>query len=269
LLSQQDKRLDVVLITGAARGIGKQMALQISKKCNYLYLLDKDGDVELSKLKILCSNNGAKTIYEVVDVRNRDHLQEVIALQLGDFREVDLVIANAGISPSFRGITNYQENLSLMDTNFFGVVNTFDCFSLPSSPSSKPNALKLVAISSIASLVTTHNSGFYSASKSALSRYLDGLRLLNLNSTVQVHEIICGFVDTRVNEGLVHTKALAISDVLAADLILRAISKRRKRVHSVPRWQNFPWIVLQFLPRRGKDRVLNILYRIIYGQKNI
>jgi short-subunit dehydrogenase len=269
LLSRQEKKFNVVVITGAARGIGKQIALQISQECRFLFLLDKDGGAELSELELLCSKRGAKTSYALVDVRNRDHLQKVITLQLGEFKEVDLVIANAGISPSLRGTTSYQENLSLMDTNFFGVVNTFECFSLPSSPSSKPNAQKLVAISSIASLIATQNSGFYSASKVALSRYLDSLRLLNLNSTLQVHEIICGFVDTRVNYGLAHTKHLAISDVLAAKTILRAIDKKRKHVHSIPRWQNFPWIALQFLPRRGKDRVLHFLYQILYGDKSI
>jgi len=266
-LLPQNVKYKVVVITGAARGIGRQLALQISPYCDFLLLIDKEGDLELSQTATACSNNGAKTFFEIVDVRERSELQKVMEKQLSRFNEVDLVIANAGISPLFGKPPSHEENISLMETNFFGVVNTFECFSFDTSTSSKPKVRRLVAIGSIASLVSTHNSGFYSASKAALSMYLDSLRLLSLKFDIQVHEIVCGFVDTRVNNGLVHARALAIPDNVASRLILKAIRKRSKRVHSVPRFRNVPWFVLQLLPNGVRNTFLNLAYKLIYGDK--
>lgn len=257
---------NVVVITGAARGIGKHLAIQISSSCKYLLLIDKDNSPDLDQLISDCFNNGAETYFEKVDVRNRDDLQRVIERHTGQFQVVDLVIANAGVSPSLRGASSFEENLTLMDTNFFGVVNTFHCFSIPSSPSSQPTARKLVAISSIASLVATHNSGFYSASKSALSKYLDSLRLLNLKTDTQIHEIVCGFVNTRVNVGLKHANRIMVTPEYAARKILSGISSKNKRVHSVPRNRNLAWFVLMILPTALREFLINRLYLFIYGK---
>jgi short-subunit dehydrogenase len=267
LLLRQKTQFNVVVITGAARGIGKHLAIQISSSCEYLLLIDKDNVPDLDQLISVCSSNGAKTYFEIADVRNRDDLQKVITRHTHQFQVVDLVIANAGVSPSLRGASSFEENLTLMNTNFFGVVNTFHCFSIPSSPSNQPIARKLVAISSIASLVATHNSGFYSASKSALSKYLDSLRLLNLKTDTQIHEIVCGFVNTRVNTGLKHANWIMVTPEYAAREILSGISSRHKRVHSVPRNRNRAWFVLKLLPTALRESTINGLYLLIYGRQ--
>ena len=185
-----------VLITGAANGIGKQLALLLADPNTRLVLVDNDDSGSLIQTAELCRKLGADVKTLVVDVRNLKLLTDGVTKLIDLNSHFDFVFAFAGIGVlNLDGLLNSGEDI--MNTNFFGVVNTFSIFSLPNSRKlNAPTARKLVSVSSIGGLVATHNSGFYSASKSALMKYTDSLRLLNHATHFEVHDIILGFVET-------------------------------------------------------------------------
>jgi short-subunit dehydrogenase len=253
------------LITGAANGIGKELALLLATRVDSLVLLDIEDTEDFKFLARSCESAGAKVHMFVVDVRSSQDLQECIN-EIGVLvHELDLVIANAGISPELGLRQSGIERVRLIETNYYGVANVFEILIEKWSKVGRSYShIDLVAISSISSLVSTQNSGTYSASKAALSKYLSGLRLYHFDSGLRVHEIVCGFVNTRVNIGLEHTRGIMIEPEIAAEKILRTIQSRSRRRHSVPFFQNSPWYILSALPPNLRDKILVLFYKKIY-----
>jgi short-subunit dehydrogenase len=253
-----------VLITGAANGIGKQLAILMAHPDTQLVLVDNDDSGSLAQTAELCGKLGSDVRSVLADVRDKKSLTDGVIAAIDVGSQFDFVFAFAGI-----GVLNVEGKMNsgadIMGTNFFGVVNTFDIFSLQGSPHLiAPTTKRLISVSSIGGLVATHNSGFYSASKSALMKYTDSLRLLNYSTDVEVHDIILGFVDTRMIAGLRHAKILAISDTRAARLILKACTKSRKRVHSIPRIRNLPWSLLSHFSSNLRLRLLDRIFGFVY-----
>jgi short-subunit dehydrogenase len=253
------------LITGAANGIGKELALLVAKKVENLVLFDLDDSEDFRSLSKSCESAGARVQIFVGDVRSLQDLQ-VCLDEIGPLiLELDLVIANAGISPEITMRQSGVERVRLMETNYYGVANLFEILIEKWSRVGRSySQIDLVAMSSISSLVSTQNSGTYSASKAALSKYLSGLRLFHFESGLRVHEVVCGFVNTRVNVGLKHAGGIMIEPATAAEKILGTIQSRTRRRHSIPFFRNSPWFILSVLPPNLRDKFLVLLYKKIY-----
>ena len=82
-----------ILITGASSGIGRALALYYASKGVRLYLTGRDKS-RLDEVVRLCGDSGAIVEGENIDVAD----QEKMASWILGFKNLDLVIANAGIS---------------------------------------------------------------------------------------------------------------------------------------------------------------------------
>lgn len=107
----------------------------------------------------------------------------------------------------------------------------------------------IVAITSISKLVSTQNSGSYSASKAAASAYLKSLRLGLRRFQIKVLEITLGFVNTEMNVGSPHAPYVMIDVEIAARKIVKAIYEWRNE-RSLPFWLKAPWYLLSSFPQK-------------------
>jgi short-subunit dehydrogenase len=230
-----------------------------------MILIDISGKDLLMDLANECTSNGSKVKYFIADVSNREIMNKIVVDHLQAVKRVDFLFAFAGVSPNTEVGEVYESKEFLIQHNFYSVVNSVELFDLGLNPQEgKPKLNNLVAISSISSLISTHNSGFYSASKAALSAYLKSLRLKYRESDFSVYEIVCGFVDTRVNENLKHASFLQISSSIAAKKILASVSKEKRYTKSIPYFRNLPWYVLRLLPPGLRDLMLDYAHKLIY-----
>jgi sorbose reductase len=251
------------VITGAANGIGKRIAIDISVSTKLLILIDDDQGVSLEQVAECCRENGAACIALQIDVTSYQELKNGLEFALAGVSKIDIVFAFAGIC-LLQDAHSIDVGRRIMDVNFFGVANIIDLFIGSNRVNSDlPVPAKIVSAGSIGALVPTHNSGFYSASKSALTKYLDSVRLSTLQSSTEIHDIVLGFVKTRMIHGLKHAEFLAITDSRASTLILKSINKRRKRVHSIPKTRNVPWWISSFIPHTLEIRILESAFRFL------
>lgn len=107
-----------IVITGANRGIGKEIAKQLSRLGHYVIMTGRSLE-DLEKAAIDIELNGE---IRALDVSQDDSVLE-FGVELGESHEhVDVVINNAGITANSGGVANPKIDAirEIMETNFYG-----------------------------------------------------------------------------------------------------------------------------------------------------
>lgn len=186
---------NVVVITGAASGIGEALAVELAQRGARLLLADIDAtglDRVISNLRTA----GCDCFGLVTDTGNEAAIHALAAEAHSRFGGTDVLINNAGVS-----LVSSVEKLEtadahwLMNINFWGVVHGCRAF-LPQMRT-RPDAL-LVNISSIFAMVSMPTQSIYNASKAAVRGFSDGLREELRGSTVKVLCVHPGGIQTNI-----------------------------------------------------------------------
>jgi len=224
--------LNCYVITGAANGIGRALSEQLAGLNVKLLLIDIDYE-NLLNVKINCEALGSHVTICNTDVRNSVEMNQQIDSWFSDIKTEDClcevtVIAVAGIAEtSSDNSFDLQHARSNMETNYFGVLNVV----YPSIPHmQKMQGGSLVIISSTSSYRSTRRSGEYSASKSAVNLWAEGMRFKLFDTGIRMVLIEPGFVATRMTAGNTHFMPFMISKEKMAGLIIRAINQKKYRV---------------------------------------
>ncbi len=184
----------VVVITGASSGIGEAMAKVYSEMGAKLVLGARSED----KLQALCEDlrsKGGEAVYCATDVVSEQDCKRLIDTGVEAFGGIDVLICNAGIS--MRAIfddVDLKVLHRLMDVNFWGTVNCTK-YALPYLQASHGS---LVGISSVAGLHGLPGRTGYSASKFAMTGFLETVRIENLKKGLHVMVACPGFTASNV-----------------------------------------------------------------------
>lgn len=183
-----------VVITGASSGIGEAMAREYAAMGARVVLGARNGD----KLKELCESieaAGGAAAWRQTDVTKADDCKALIDTAVDRFGGVDVMICNAGIS--MRALFD-DLDLSvlhrLMDVNFWGTVYCTK-YALPWLQKSRGS---LVGISSVAGIHGLPGRTGYSASKFAMTGFLETIRVENLKKGLHVMVACPGFTASNV-----------------------------------------------------------------------
>ncbi|CAG9572892.1 unnamed protein product [Danaus chrysippus] len=88
----------VILITGAASGIGREIAIQFAKLSANLSLLDISSE-NLKRVAEECRNLSESKVFTLVaDLRKSDNVKTVVDLTKGEFGKIDVLVNSAGIA---------------------------------------------------------------------------------------------------------------------------------------------------------------------------
>jgi short-subunit dehydrogenase len=238
-----------VFITGASSGIGLALAEEYVQRGAVLGLVARRGDV-LSAFAARFPTASIE-IYPA-DVRDAAALARAAARFVARHGLPDIVIANAGVSRgALTGHGDLETFRDVMDINYFGMVATFEPFVAEMVGERRGT---LVGIASVAGVRGLPGSGAYSASKSAVSKYLEALRVEMRPKGVAVVTIAPGYIRTAMTAHNPYPMPFLMdADVFArktADAIARKVS-----------FATFPWqmrvagAALHVLPRWLYDRV--------------
>ncbi len=244
-----------IFITGASSGIGESLARHYASQGAQLALVARRADwLE----KVAASITPRPEVY-VCDVRDASALKHAAHDFISKHGVPDIVIANAGVS---RGtLTEIENDLDafkeMLDINVMGMVNTFHPFVGPM----KANASgTLVGIASVAGFRGIPGSGAYSASKAAIIRYCESLRVELRNDGVSVVTICPGYIRTPMTVVNKFKMPFLIDADDAAIRFARAIA--RKTSFAVIPWSmGIAARVLRILPNWLYDRVFQRMPR--------
>lgn len=162
----------VVVITGAASGIGRALAVRLAVEGAQLALLDVDG-LALAGAVRQCRDAGARARSDTADVTDQDAMTRCAAAAAGEFGRVDLLVCAAGvIHTGAVEASAWEDTRRVIDVNLLGTMGTVSAF-LPCLRSS--DAGHAVLFSSGFGLVAMPRFAAYSASKYGVRGYAEAL----------------------------------------------------------------------------------------------
>jgi short-subunit dehydrogenase len=245
--------MPTVLLTGAAQGIGRATARALAERGHRLALLDRAAE-PLRELAEGLRSAGADVAERAADVRDRDALHAAVAGLEGQVGPVDVLIACAGVGTLASVFDLDTPGLrAMLEVNVLGVAQTIEAV-LPGMLERRSG--HIVGISSMAGYRGLPWMPGYSASKAALSAYLEGLRpALGLRG-IAVTAVCPGFVRTGLTARTPFRRPLPMLDPEQAARHLVRVVDRRPRDYAFPRSTAIAMGLLRRLPGRTFDRMM-------------
>jgi len=192
----------VAVITGAARGIGKGIALDLARQGYSLVISDlKLADCQLVVKEV--EKIGDKAVAAVCDVANRKQVDELVKKALDNFSKLDVFVHNAGIFP-FQSFMEMNEGDwdRVMDVN---LKSAFFC-SQAAAKVMKPGS-KIIHIASIAASIGFSGLTHYCASKAGMLGLVRALALELAEKKINVNAVSPGAIETPGATGSLDEKA--------------------------------------------------------------
>ena len=231
----------VAVITGAASGIGKTLALKLAEQGCNLALADRDME-GLIAVRTKIMEFDVKCIAEDFDVSNKEAFISFAENVNSEFSGVDMLFNNAGVTliDSVKD-QSFEDFHWIMNINFWGVVYGSHAF-LPFLQKS-PQA-HLVNVSSVFGLLSLPGQSAYNSSKFAVRGFTEALKMEMAGTNVSVHCVHPGGIKTNIsNNAKVTSKSISKSQNVenfnklakttpeeAADVILQGLVKNKRRI---------------------------------------
>ena len=231
MASTLPRRPSTLLITGASSGIGRALALEYARAGTKLALCARRA-AELDETAAAARKLGGSALCIPLDVTDVEAVDEAVRRADRELGGLDMVIANAG-----RGDTKLSTRLTwsdvgpVLDVNVRGAIATL-LAAIPVFLAQKHG--HLVGVSSLAGARGLPTSAAYSASKAALSVFLESLRIDLAPTGLRVTDVQPGFVATSINENAKHPMPFRWPVDKAAAHIAR-------RLERSPAVLAFPW----------------------------
>lgn len=190
----------VALVTGASRGIGREVAIEMAKAgadivINYI------GDVSLAeevqgKIQAL----GRKAVIIEADVSNLKAVEELMAKAVEEFSRIDILVNNAGIT---------RDNLiaRMKEEDWDAVLNVnlksmFNCSKSALKYMMKQRYGRIINISSVVGVMGNAGQANYAAAKAGAIGLTKSIAKEVASRNITANAVAPGFIDTEMTANL-------------------------------------------------------------------
>jgi short-subunit dehydrogenase len=218
-------------ISGASSGIGRAIAERIAARGTRVVLAARRRD-ELDELARAIGAAGGRADVCVLDVADAEMTRETVERWDRDLGGLDLVLANAGVGGTEPAPRIAWETVErILNINVTGALATL----VPAiAPMVQRRRGTLSAVTSLAGMRGLPSSAAYSASKAAVSTFLESIRIELAGHGVSVVDIRPGFVDTPLTRKNKFKMPFLMDVGDAADAAVRGLERGDAIV-------SFPW----------------------------
>jgi 3-hydroxy acid dehydrogenase / malonic semialdehyde reductase len=190
---------NIVLVTGASSGIGRSTAIAFAREGSRLLVCARNLE-PLDELRQTLASAGAAAVHAFsLDVQKRGEVEAAIAGLPAEWREIDVLVNNAGLS---RGLAKLHEDdpenwEEMIDTNVKGLLYV--------TRSVVPGMVArgrghVINLGSTAGYITYANGAVYCATKAAEKSISEGLKIDLMGTPVRVTSVDPGMVETNFSK---------------------------------------------------------------------
>lgn len=237
-----------ILITGAASGLGKELALILSHQAKNLILLDINEEA-LRETKKECEESDCQVFLFTVNLLDeKAHL-----FSEEDFPLPDYIFANAGVGGVNPGF-NFSMDIDakIVGINYSGLVKTIAPFL---QAFKERGSGHIVGISSLASMRGLPGASSYSASKAAVNNFLESLRMDLRPYQIYVTTVLPGFIQTPMANHDEFDMPFTQNATTSAIKVLKAVA-RKKRVYAFPKLMYWGTLLNRLMPAFLYDSIM-------------
>ncbi len=185
--------MKVALVTGANRGIGKEIARQLAEKTFTVLLTARD----YQKAEVAAQEIDGDVVPLKLDVRSDEDSVAATKYIQEHYKSLDVLVNNAGVISSVRAVNaSVNDLMKVLDTNYFGMVRVTHAL-LPLLRNSSD--ARIINISSgMGALADLEAGGYapYRLSKANLNAYTILLAAELRATSVKVNAVCPGWVKT-------------------------------------------------------------------------
>jgi short-subunit dehydrogenase len=235
-----------VLITGASRGIGKQVALLFAKRGYNVALCARSQEL-LEQLAAEIAAGGGSAIAIRCDTTSEEDMREAVRITLTKYGSIDIAILNAATGRSMRfGEFDPKIFTEIIETNLMAVVRGI---AIMTEVMKRQGHGVIAGVSSLVDKRSIPGSAPYMASKAALTILLEAAAIELRPYNIDVITVRPGFVITDMTANNVTPMPFLMSAEKAAKIIVEGIMRVKKHIgfplpsvigsalmHAVPRW---------------------------------
>ncbi len=187
----------VIVITGAAGGLGSALARRFAALGSHLALLDRNAEAVEGLAESLRQDGHAAQAY-VVDVARRTQIEEAIQTAATHFGRLDVLVNNAGVSKTKPMLELDDDDWDEMfSINVKGVY-----FALRAACAHLPRGGSIVNIASVAGRVGRPTLMHYAASKAAVISLTRSAAAGLAPQGIRVNAVAPGMIDTEMLQRL-------------------------------------------------------------------
>jgi NAD(P)-dependent dehydrogenase (short-subunit alcohol dehydrogenase family) len=204
-----------VLLTGAARGIGRATAFVLAEEGARVAVVDRLADVQSTAAEI--RKLGRDSMAAIIDLAKPEEIQSGIESLRTSFGEIDILVNNAGILDNVAPLARMTDEAWEREIG----INLNAAFRLIRALAPRMAERKwgrIISISSIAAVTGLHSQAGYAASKAAL---------IGLTLTVTLEYARHGVTCNAILPGLVGTEKVRQMPEALLDTALAAVPARR------------------------------------------
>ena len=184
----------VALVTGATRGIGKQIALCLAKEGYDIALNYRSENEELTNTKNELENLGIKVLPVQGDVSNYEDCERFVKEIIENLGQIDVLVNNAGITKDMLLMRMKKEDFEqVIDVNLVG---TFNVTKNVINYMLKAKSGRIINISSVVGVSGNAGQTNYSASKAGIIGFSKSLAKEVASRNILVNCIAPGFIQT-------------------------------------------------------------------------
>ncbi len=190
----------IALVTGAGRGIGKAIALELAKKGAFV-VINYNGSEQRAKETLeeiyVAGGRGITYGYNVADFTA---CGEMIATLVKEYGHIDILVNNAGITRDNLLMKMSEEDYDcVMDVNLKGCFNTMKHLSRQFL---KQRCGKIINITSVAGVMGNPGQANYCASKAGMIGLTKSVARELGSRGITVNAVAPGLIETEMTEGL-------------------------------------------------------------------